>query len=134
MIEIPQGAITNTVSRALTWGRSVRVEMIDGRKFTLVPRGAVEREDITRIARAINDGVERQTATEHAIEPPSQPAPQVRAVGLSRGEARKAAAASMLIHYFRQAYEAAGIRLDSDNEAEISGIVDDIVDAAREGV
>lgn len=45
--------------------------------------------------------------------------------------ASRDAAKGTLIHYFRMIAEKAGIKWDSDNEAEVGGIVDDILDAAK---
>lgn len=36
-----------------------------------------------------------------------------------------------LKHYLRQATQAAGLKWDSDNDVEVEGIVDDIIEAAR---
>lgn len=38
-----------------------------------------------------------------------------------------AEAKRVLNHYIRKAWEASGLRWDSDNEAEVDGIVDDLV-------
>jgi hypothetical protein len=47
-------------------------------------------------------------------------------------EQRAKQAADTLAWYFRKLYERAGLQWDSDNEAEMRGIVDDIVQAAVE--
>lgn len=41
----------------------------------------------------------------------------------------RARAAHLLNFYLRQVYEAAGLRWTTDNEAEVMGIVDDLIDA-----
>lgn len=43
---------------------------------------------------------------------------------------RKEQAAHTLIWYFKKVFEKAGLQWDSDNDAEMRGIVDDIVQAA----
>lgn len=48
------------------------------------------------------------------------------------GARRKKEAADILVHYFRQVYEKAGLGWSSDNEVEVRGIVDDLVQAAIE--
>lgn len=35
-------------------------------------------------------------------------------------------------HYMRKAWEASGLRWDSDNEVEVNGIIDDLVNGIRE--
>lgn len=48
------------------------------------------------------------------------------------GDQARNSAVSTLSHYLRTAFEAAGLRWDSDNQAEVEGIVDSIIDAAKE--
>ena len=38
----------------------------------------------------------------------------------------------LLCHYFRTMWEKSGLAWDGDNEVEVSGIVDDIIDAVEE--
>ena len=45
--------------------------------------------------------------------------------------ASRAAAKGTLIFYFKMLAEKAGINWDTDNEAEVGGIIDDILDAAK---
>ena len=42
----------------------------------------------------------------------------------------KQEAINILIHYFRTVFEKVGLKWDYDNEVELQGIVNDIVDAA----
>lgn len=59
--------IVNTIEDAMTAGKSsVRVNLKDGRRLTVVIRGAIH-GDTTRIARAINDGVRAQAAAPQGI-------------------------------------------------------------------
>ncbi len=37
---------------------------------------------------------------------------------------RKRIAANLLVHYFKMAFQGAGLRFDSDNEAEVREIID----------
>lgn len=48
------------------------------------------------------------------------------------GDAARKSAQQTLTHYLRTAFEAAGLRWDSDNQAEVEGIVDSIIEAAKE--
>jgi len=45
---------------------------------------------------------------------------------------RRQQAIDTVTWYFKKVYEKAGLQWDSDNNAEIAGIVDDIVQAAVE--
>lgn len=49
---------------------------------------------------------------------------------MSRGSE---AAKQTLVHYFKLLFEASGVRWNEDNEAEIEGVVDDIIAGAMEG-
>lgn len=42
---------------------------------------------------------------------------------------RREQAASTLTWYFKKVFEKAGLKWDSDNDAEMRGIVDDIIEA-----
>ena len=46
-------------------------------------------------------------------------------------QANQRRAAHLLAHYLRQVYRAAGMRWDSDNDAEVDDLVECIIDAAR---
>ena len=37
-----------------------------------------------------------------------------------------------LVHYFRVVFDAAGLQWTSDNEGEVEGIIDDVLDASKE--
>lgn len=41
-------------------------------------------------------------------------------------------AKKVLVHYIKHAWEAAGKRWDNDNRVEVEGIVDDIIEAAKQ--
>lgn len=43
-------------------------------------------------------------------------------------------AKDVLVHYFKYLFERSGQNWSADNQAEVEGIVDDIIDATREHI